>query len=570
MATSTAYATLRPEQIVVVPEKTTAQATEEFMTYKQTLTGAEIGTIVKDGLGTLTVEEDYNVKSSLQVREGELYIGNGKDGEHVTILAQPHVAGSPTISVGGKNASLVLDNATYKYYISDSKGNRGYSSAIAIGNLDGAGSIELRNGSTLTAAQSFFAYNNACADHVQASYSDKKGDTLYTGGDHTKRSQLVVSGASKAQAGMTFYFADIDISISGEGSIFEDGVRAIDGNAGWLGDDDGSGATDVVTNVTISDGGTWTSRHDLKTSAATTATTNILVTGNGSSFNSNRTTYFGYAGANGTTNLTVEKGAVANIVDMNVGVAAGTETVNIAINDKTSTLNAGKMVVNQGGTITNNGKIALSDKVKVTSWRDDSIMGLGDKKAEVSETVAKGIEIAGGKLINNGTVEGDIVMSSGSVTLLHDSKTGAITATSGTLSVLGDVVFNGDIMLSNTGFLFTDGATIDLQGNDFSFDGGSITIVVNAATPVMAVFSLEEEEMLASYGITFKNAGTVTGFEDDIEVTIVTMDAEGQITETGTYILKSSDVTVQSIPEPTTATLSLLALAGLCARRRRK
>ena len=156
------------------------------------------------------------------------------------------------------------------------------------------------------------------------------------------------------------YFADIDISISGEGSIFEDGVRAIDGNAGWLGDDDGSGATDVVTNVTISDGGTWTSRHDLKTSAATTATTNILVTGNGSSFNSNRTTYFGYAGANGTTNLTVEKGAVANIVDMNVGVAAGTETVNIAINDKTSTLNAGKMVVNQGGTITNNGKIALS------------------------------------------------------------------------------------------------------------------------------------------------------------------------------------------------------------------
>ena len=31
-----------------------------------------------------------------------------------------------------------------------------------------------------------------------------------------------------------------------------------------------------------------------------------------------------------------------------------------------------------------------------------------------------------------------------------------------------------------------------------------------------------------------------------------------------------NQVTINAVPEPTTATLSLLALAGLCARRRRK
>ena len=127
-------------------------------------------------------------------------------------------------------------------------------------------------------------------------------------------------------------------------------------------------------------------------------------------------------------------------------------------------------------------------------------------------------------------------------------------------------------MLSETGFLFADGVTIDLNGNNFSFEDGTITIVLEA--PSVAVYGAAEQELLSNYGITFANAGAVTGFEDDITVNLAyyQFDEQGNVTigdTIGTTTLSSANVTVQSVPEPTTATLSLLALAGLCARRRR-
>ena len=334
---------------------------------------------------------------------------------------------------------------------------------------------------------------------------------------------------------------------------------------------------------------------------------------------------------NATTNIEVKNGGVADIDVYGIklgyqGMSANGTKVNITVGsegeDKTSSLKLRGHNVNmyEGVTLENHGNVSIDTTYKkdmkwdqidsyptyikgatvvnnkgarldvvntletseattitnegVISAQEITITGdtvIDNKKGGQISTTENLVRLKGNaELINSGTIGSYVYMTGGALTMADGAVASDLIATAGTLSVLGDVVFNGDIMLSNTGFLFTDGATIDLQGHDFSFDGDSITIVVNAATPVMAVFSLEEEEMLASYGITFKNAGTVTGFEDDIEVTIATMDAEGQITETGTYILKSSDVTVQSIPEPTTATLSLLALAGLCARRRRK
>ena len=52
----------------------------------------------------------------------------------------------------------------------------------------------------------------------------------------------------------------------------------------------------------------------------------------------------------------------------------------------------------------------------------------------------------------------------------------------------------------------------------------------------------------------------------------VTIDAAKAPNETdGFYVaLQGGSISYQVTPEPTTATLSLLALAGLCARRRRK
>lgn len=624
LASSTAFATMRPEKITTVQAGKSEEATEEFMTYQQTLASggsdgyATIGTITKDGQGQLTVSQDYNVKSSLQVREGELYIGNGKDAEHVTILAQPYKSESPTISVGGSNASLVLDNATYKYYVTDNSkdAQKSYVSAITIGNVDGSGSIELKNGSTLLTSQSYFAYRTTCAGHVQGSYAGTKGDDMYNNeGNFEQRSKLTITGASKVQAGITFYFADIDISISGEGSIFEDGVRAIDATSGWLGDEDGSGATDVVTNVTISDGGTWTSRHDLKTSAAETATTNILVTGTGSTFNSNRNTYLGNnGGKGGKTYLTVAEGATANIVDLNVGIAEGTETAEISINGAESTLNAGKIIVNKGGSISNEGKIVLGDKTKVTALRDDSVCGFTSPAGSTTtEAVTANVDILGtvtnsglitkeegsnplisvresGSLTNSGIIELDITVDGGTYlgdgdadqfggsvfTILDGSVVEGLTMTTGTVNISGEVsltnvtfgtVINAAELMMLGGE--TDTLTVYIQqgsvinADDLNLgDGTNVAVVLDEGVIY--------EDGMELFTLTGSDSTQISELEAALGNNLAVYEygnteGEGTVVENAT-----GSIATNVVPEPTTATLSLLALCGLCARRRRK
>ncbi|MBQ7024563.1 MAG: PEP-CTERM sorting domain-containing protein [Akkermansia sp.] len=634
-ASSVAYATMRPEIIVNVAENKTVEVEADYITQKQSQYVNEdsdyrvIGTFTKDGQGTLTISASYKLSQTLNVREGEVRIGNGKEGERVEILAQPYLADSPMISIGGNNASLVLDNASYRYNVHDAGGRTSYVSGVAIGNLDGTGSLTLKGGSELYTSQSYFAYARGSYAHVQGSYAsvlqksgddaisgqsdvntdqnvtytfgtqDVKddgysGDALYNGGTRTNRSQLNILDGSKVQAGMTFYFADIDIKVDGAGSVFEDGVRAIDRYSGWLGDDDGSGATDVVTNVTISGGGTWTSRHDLTTGCATKAVTNVTVTGEGSTFNSLRTTYLGDDGAGSTTNLTIVEGAVANITDMIVAQASGTEKATVKIADKGSSMNVGKLTVNQGGKVDNSGTITLSDKEKVLTWRDDSSMGLppGNYKTDV-EQVECGISVSGGELVNSGIITstdagsmleiigGGSVVNSGEIGLTTQVDGGALTLNGGSMAAVklidGDIYVNG---ATTTGALTLTGGTIT-----FNLDAQVATYARNATPATMLtvdsldvtgtkiVVNLSDEAFNKLDGSTF-NLFDVEGEEGadlsgaDIVFTNGTQSKVGTVTanEDGSFTVKDTKL----VPEPTTATLSLLALAALAARRRRK
>lgn len=581
-ACSSAYATLRPDVITTVDAGASVEATTDFLTHRQE---GLYSSITKDGQGTLTITSDANISSSLNVREGEVYIGNGVDGEHVTILAQPSKSDSPTISIGGDNASLVLDNATYKYYVHTKGDNVSYVSAVAIGNADGAGSLELKNNSLMYTSQSYFAYDVTCSNHVHDTYAGTTGDDKYENKGETGRSSLSVSSGSKLQAGITFYLANLDITVDGEGSVIEDGVRSINTHKGWLGDDDGSGATDVVTNLTVSNGGTWTSRNDLVTSAATTATTNITVTGKGSVFNSERNTSFGYDGVGGLTNFAVEKGAVANITDLTAGTTSGSETVNISI-DSESALNVGKMVINAGATVSNSGTINVSDMTKVLTWRDDSSMGTSTKSAAVTETVEGGILITGGELtLNNNSVlngslevENGIVNINGAVTIngaltlgVQDIVTGGGESGTGDpfgpgfgpgldfVTGGGDSITEEDIPFALRGasnavtLNFAEGAYIDMQGNSVSI-ADLASIIVTDTDGNFTLFT------------NVANAETLNGVEFSY------IDAEGN-TQVAEIAVSNGNVYVgkdTTIPEPTTATLSLLALAALAGRRRRK
>lgn len=79
--------------------------------------------------------------------------------------------------------------------------------------------------------------------------------------------------------------------------------------------------------------------------------------------------------------------------------------------------------------------------------------------------------------------------------------------------------------------------------------------------------------------LTFTDGTNAAMLSTDLSITLVNISIEGETIETVYYAGASNGLTdtiyfqtkdMGSVPEPTTATLSLLALAALAARRRRK
>ena len=105
-----------------------------------------------------------------------------------------------------------------------------------------------------------------------------------------------------------------------------------------------------------------------------------------------------------------------------------------------------------------------------------------------------------------------------------------------------------------------DGALVNLDGGNIDM-GGNDLVLKGKLSVTLSGDMLGEDEI-----VLFSNVGNVENGEE-IEVVV------NGVTTTGNVI--GNDVSVDiagvpNIPEPTTATLSLLALAGLAARRRRK
>ncbi len=165
----------------------------------------------------------------------------------------------------------------------------------------------------------------------------------------------------------------------------------------------------------------------------------------------------------------------------------------------------------------------------------------------------------------------NVTVQSGAV--LQSRNNSNFTLTLGTLSVEagGKVASNGGANVSYTG-------AIDLALGDTltSYDATSKTLSTTALYGVMqtgasltldlsGVTALSSYKMGDSFTLELTNLTQASGF-----------DTTGNFTATGWDVVyntasgKTSLTLTKTIPEPTTATLSLLALAGLAARRRRK
>ncbi|MBQ4635718.1 MAG: hypothetical protein IJB64_04705 [Akkermansia sp.] len=187
-------------------------------------------------------------------------------------------------------------------------------------------------------------------------------------------------------------------------------------------------------------------------------------------------------------------------------------------------------------------------------------------------TIGLHTEVNGGTFnVNKGATMADITLNSGNVNILSETESvGLITVNNGSLSleeaaIISDVTMNdgtlnilGDVQ---TGALTLNGGTINFSA-DSAIDLGEESLILGDKVMItLNVDTLDNTEGV----VLFKNMGNVDGLD---ELTVKFVDANGATKEAAVAYSNGSVVTA-AIPEPTTATLSLLALAGLAVRRRR-
>ena len=308
------------------------------------------------------------------------------------------------------------------------------------------------------------------------------------------------------------------------------------------------GSSSAISTITQSD------YVDAQTGAVTATTGSINLNGQylGATFDIAQSAENGSIKLNGSmavnevnqTAGTINVAAKASMTASSVNVGG---TFNVA---EGGVLNAGVITVTEGGTLINNGAITGSSAAMV-----------GDELAALANEDML-IVIAGGSMENYGETDKDIlVQDGGTLTLGENASVAGVEITGGNINVNGDVTVSGALTLTGGTVTFMEDAVITLaDGVEVVIEGASIVVNLSDA-------SLD----------SLKNGGTYTLFDtsaDLEEINGTTMIFVGESGETVThnvnYAGEGAVELAPVVPEPTTATLSLLALAGLAARRRRK
>lgn len=212
-----------------------------------------------------------------------------------------------------------------------------------------------------------------------------------------------------------------------------------------------------------------------------------------------------------------------------------------------------KISVTAGGSL----KSLSTDTQGTLTVGANATVSVGSKNKKASGSLDMNTVVNGGTFgVQFSATAGDVTLKDGVVQFSgdSDSSVGDVTMEAGTLEISGDI---------KTGALSLYGGTVEFLG-DYVVDLGESDLILGDNVAItLNVASLEDIS-----GVTlFKTTGNVDGLD---ELTVTFVDAATGAEKKAAVSFSNGAVVTAAVPEPTTVTLSLLALCGLAARRRRK
>ncbi len=350
--------------------------------------------------------------------------------------------------------------------------------------------------------------------------------TIYT---HMKKTLITLAALAMASVAQAATPTDGKLTVTGDitdGVWLPNGDTTIEANGDYtVNAIKGYSINSTTANYTKTGTGTLTVNGDSEGYAGKQPVTDVTVAAG--------TLKINYKGAIGKGSVTVEDGATLELAQATTyGNSNGDNPLALELN---------------GGTISGDGSLALEGGV-ISATGADNVVSVDLKQAwNVNIAVAENGDL---------TFSGALVPTSGAAYFV---KQGA-----------GELIIDSS-ELNKAFTLQLEAGTVDLTAvsslgainaaNNTTIKFGGESLNFNGALTLGSGVTFDMTEWTGTLGDAFSG---VTALNAASPVTVLLADGT---TKEMTLSLHNGSV---SIPEPTTATLSLLALAGLAARRRRK
>lgn len=209
----------------------------------------------------------------------------------------------------------------------------------------------------------------------------------------------------------------------------------------------------------------------------------------------------------------------------------------------------------------NRGQLNVNGKIQMVHGE---LINYGTITETDTGTYSDLVHLAGtngtGSIINYGRIEGRTAVNSGTLTAMDGSYMTDLDLYS-SLYVNGAITIDGTFYTEDPAqIIFTLDGSIDMNGNDLEYGGAEIILDLGSEATFVQGDSTTDFRYLEKDNL-FINVGSGNISSD----TVITLrDGAGHTTS------RQYDEIYQSVPEPATGTLSLLALSVFALRRRRK